>query len=180
MEHYCTEVSEVKKLEQYFHVPFDKQDLENTLLKQALAESSGRCERLLAESNHLLQESEKNRKEDAAAFEARIAKISEQASRIETADGTLKGSVKDELKILSCDIHSSIVNDVNAALAERQKKLIRTTDDMITNINVAARQIEHAEKRLFRFDGAKAFLFWTGQVMNIVTVVLLIWWMFLR
>jgi len=51
---------------------------------------------------------------------------------------------------------------------------------MITNINVAARQIEQAEKRLFRFDGAKAFLFWTGQVMNIITVVLLIWWMFLR
>ena len=157
-----------------------KLDLENSLLKEALTESAGKCERLLAESNRLLATSEKNRQEDAATFLAQMSELTEKVKEIENADEILKGTIRDEMKREFYDLHKDIVEEISAALNERQKKVVRATDEMITDINAATRRIKQAEEQLFRFDGIKTFVFWFGQIVNIVTIGLLIWWMFLR
>ena len=78
------------------------------------------------------------------------------------------------------DLHKDVVAEINAALNERQTKVTRVADEMITDINAVSRRIKQAEEQLFRFDGIKTFVFWFGQIVNIVTFGLLIWWMFFR
>ncbi len=176
-----TSLSSISPKEQLHRLNEQKKlDLENSLLKEALAESSGRCERLLAESNRLLATSEKNRKEDAATFLAQMSELTEKVKEIENADEILKDAIKDEMKREFYDLHKDVVAEINSALNERQKKVVRATDEMITDINAVTRRIKQAEEQLFRFDGIKTFVFWFGQIVNIVTFGLLIWWIFFR
>ena len=162
-----------------------KQDLENGLLKEALALSSERCERSLAESNRLLQESEKNRQQDYQTLEQKITQIQGEVQSIQTANEVLKSGVENTVKNLCCDLRNDIVDAVRddlekqlEAYDQQIERLTRHAKQAVEDLGTAARKVKAAQDQLFRMDGCRKVLFWMGQVLNILTFAVLMYLLF--
>ena len=159
-----------------------KQDLENSLLKEALIVSSERCEKSLTESNHLLQESEKKRKADLQILDERIIRIHSEMQAIQTANELLKGCFEKNIESLSGDLRTDIVKAVQDDLNQHTEtfkhqidRLTRHAEAIAKNLNAAASKVKHAEDMLFLFEGGKRALFWIGELVNILIAILLLW-----
>ena len=152
-----------------------KLNLENSLLKEALTESSERCEKLLKELKDL---QEKKTEQDHQTIEG----IRKNIEQYRTNSEMLEQAIGKEIGTLRCELQKETVKKVDAIWSEYQMKIeqtfnaiIRKEEDMNRKLKEQVKEVEQARHRLFRFDGLKTGLFWIGMVANFVMCVLMIW-----
>lgn len=152
-----------------------KLDLENSLLKEALIESSERCEKLLRELKDL---QEKKAEQDHQT----IKEIRKNIEQYRTSSEILEQEIEKEIGALRYDLQNETVKKVDTIWGEYQMKIeqtfssiIRKEEEMNRKLKEQVKEVEQARHRLFRFDGLKTGLFWIGMVANIVMCILMIW-----
>lgn len=151
-----------------------KLDLENSLLKEALAESSGRFERSLKELKDL---QEKSAEQDHQTIEA----IRESVEQLLADREILGREMSKEIGNLRADLQKETINKVESIWRDYQLGIEQTFTSIIRKEELAndrlkkqADEVEQARHRLFRFDGVKHVLFWIGMAANIITCVILL------
>lgn len=151
-----------------------KLDLENSLLKEALVESSEKCEKLLRELKDL---QEKKTEQDHQTIE----EIRKNIEQYRTSSEILEQEIEKEIGTLCDDVQRETVNKVGLIWRDYQMRIeqtfasiIRTEEEINRRLKQQVKEVEQARQRLFRFDGLKTGLFWIGMVANIVTCVMLI------
>ena len=102
-------------------------DLENTLLKAALAQSNEGCVKLLKESNNLLQRAELNRQIEneqrlqelqllRQQHEKQLNEISQTINSLKTIDQKLEHTISSQISDLTDRIQASTTAQVQSAL----------------------------------------------------------------
>lgn len=178
-------------------------DLENTLLKAALAQSSDECEKYLKESNSLLHKAELNRQIEneqrlqelkflKQLHEKHLSEIHQTINVIKTADQKLELTISSQISNFADSIQASttaqvqlalngVYNDL-ATLSERLQDAQRQFNDLFQHSNEKLTQeydkilfeLKDKQRNFFRFQGFKHFVFWALPVLQIVNSVLLI------
>lgn len=178
-------------------------DLENTLLKAALAQSSDECEKYLKESNSLLQRAELNRQIEneqrlqelrllRQQHEKQLNEISQTINDLKSTDQKLEHTISSQISNFADSIQASTTAQVQLALngvynglttlSERLQDAQRQFNDLFRHSNEQITQehskflIEFKERQrsFFRLQGFKHFVFWALPVLQIVNSVLLI------
>ncbi len=128
-----------------------KLDLENSLLKEALAESSGRFERSLAESKQLQEKSEMSRKKDWEQIQEKIGQLTESVKDVHSSSQQLENAFKETLKCLSDDLDQHIVAETKKALSEQMDLLnsrifnmAPQLEKLTNNLNPAVNKVKQA------------------------------------
>ena len=158
-----------------------KLDLENSLLKEALAESSERCERLLREFGSLQQTAEENRQKEAERNHQTIEELSWTVQQLQSGNELLEkgmsreiGALCDELQRGTLDKVNSLWSDYQTEIERKFNSIIRMEEEVNARLGQQVREVEAARRRLFRFDGLKSALFWIGLLANIATCLMLV------
>ena len=178
-------------------------EVENTLLKAALAQSSEECETSLKESSNLLQKAELNRqieneqrlqelKSLKQLHEKHLSEIHQTINEMKTADQKLELTISSQISNFADSIHASTTAQVQLALngvyndlttlSERLQDAQRQYNDLFRHSNEQITQehskflIEFKERQrsFFRLQGFKHFVFWVLPVLQLLNSVLLI------
>ena len=151
-----------------------KLDLENSLLKEALTESSERCEKLLKE----LKESQEKK---AELNHQTLEEIRASVEQFQTSSEILETEISKEIGNLRTDLQKETVDEVNSIWRDYQLKIEQSFNDIIwreelvnDQLKKQVDEVEQARRQLFRVDGVKKALFWIGMVANITTCMLMI------
>lgn len=178
-------------------------DLENTLLKAALAQSSDECEKYLKESNALLLKAEQNRQTEneqrlqelqqiKQLHQKYLSEINQTINDLKSIDQKLELTISSQISNFADSIQASTTAQVQLALngvyndlttlSERLQDAQRQFNDQFQHSNEQITQehskflIEFKERQrsFFRLQGFKHFVFWALPVLQIVNSVLLI------
>ena len=126
-------------------------ELENSLLKEALAMSSENCEELMKQSNQEQVRAEQNRQRDAEQNRKLISELKEN-------------TVQEVRKALQANIEA----------IQRATKLLEKQSDTLTSVmKQKIRELEESKNSFFRYEGLKLYLFWGGMVCNILVFLML-------
>lgn len=152
-------------------------ELENSLLKEALAMSSENCEELMKQSNQEQVRAEQNRQRDAEQNRKLISELKNSNELLQDAISGEIGSLKDEVK-------ENTVQEVRKALQanieaiQRATKLLEKQSDTLTSVmKQKIRELEESKNSFFRYEGLKLYLFWGGMVCNILVFLMLLYGM---
>ena len=180
-----------------------QQELENTLLKAALAQSSEGCEKYLKESNSLLQKAELNRQIEneqrlqelqllRQQHEKQLNEISQTINSLKTADQKLEHTISSRISDLTDRIQASTTAQVQSALnqvyhdltalSEGLQATQKQCNDLFRHSNEKLMQeydqilveLNDKQRSFFHFHSVKHFIFWTLPVLQLVNTVLLI------
>lgn len=178
-------------------------EVENTLLKAALAQSSEECEKSLKESSNLLQKAELNRQIEneqrlqelqllRQQHEKQLNEISQTINSLKTADQKLEHTISSRISDFTDRIQASITAQVQSALNQVYMDLTALSEglqatqtqcnDLFRHSNEKLTQeydkilfeLKDKQRDFFRFQGFKHFVFWALPVLQIVNTVLLI------
>ena len=90
------------------------------------------------------------------------------------------GSLKDEVK-------ENTVQEVRKALQanieaiQRATKALEKQSDVLTaTMRQKVNELEAGKDSFFKYEGAKLYLFWVGLASNVVTLVLLVYFLFFK
>ncbi|MBR3244555.1 MAG: hypothetical protein IKF90_18005 [Parasporobacterium sp.] len=67
------------------------------------------------------------------------------------------------------------MNQHTEAFNRQIERLTRHAETIAKNLNAAASKANHAADMLFMFERGKRALFWTGELVNILIAILLLW-----
>ena len=161
-------------------------ELENSLLKEALALSSESCEELMKQSNQGQARAEQNRQRDAELSRQLISELKKNVEQLENSNELLQNAISAEIGSLRDEVRESTVQEVRKALqanieaVQRATKALEKQSDTLTSVmKQKVRELEESKNSFFRYEGLKLYLFWAGMGCNIVTLILLIYYLFL-
>ena len=156
-------------------------ELENSLLKEALAMSSENCEELMKRSNLLLQQADQNRQRDAEQNRKLVSELKRSVEQLKNCNELLQNAISGEIGALRDEVRENTVQEVKNALQanieaiQRATKAIEQQSDGLTSVmKQKVREMEDSKNRFFRFEGIKIYLFWAGMASNMITLTLLL------
>lgn len=160
-------------------------ELENSLLKEALALSSEQCEKSLKECAGLLQTAERNWRNEQqrsnARYEKELAELNAEVERILSSNEILQEAISGRIGALTDKVGKETVQEVSRALQGQsdaiQKKteaFEQQTDRLEKIMESQAKRVERSQERFFAFNTWQTRIFWLGWVCNIFTLLLLI------
>ena len=162
-------------------------EMENSLLKEALALSSENCEELMKRSNQEQAKAEQNRQRDAEQSRKLIGEMKQSVELLKNSNELLQNAISDEVGALRGEIKESTVREVKKALTghldaiQMATQSLEKQSDAITSVmRQKIQELENSKKSFFRFEGIKMYLFWAGWISNIVTLVLLVCFLILK
>ena len=133
-----------------------KQELENSLLKEVLAEYTEQWEALKREQNSFLQQ-----------MTERMNDLTKTVARQVTANQLLSQNLAAELNKLTMRL-SDPLKDSYQRLATKtetaEEQLSKQTEKYIRNMDDLISQTEERKNKFFTFNQIKGFLFWAGCV----------------
>ena len=147
-------------------------ELENSLLKEALAMSSENCEELMKQSNQEQVRAEQNRK--------LISELKQSVELLKNSNELLQDAISGEIGSLKDEVKENTVQEVRKALQanieaiQRATKLLEKQSDTLTSVmKQKLRELEESKNSFFRYEGLKLYLFWGGMVCNILVFLML-------
>lgn len=151
-------------------------ELENSLLKEALAMSSENCEELMKQSNQEQVRAEQNRK--------LISELKQSVELLKNSNELLQDAISGEIGSLKDEVKENTVQEVRKALQanieaiQRATKLLEKQSDTLTSVmKQKIRELEESKNSFFRYEGLKLYLFWGGMVCNILVFLMLLYGM---
>ena len=160
-------------------------ELENSLLKEALALSSENCEELMKQSNQEQARAELNRQRDAELNRLLISELKKYVERLESSNELLQNVISDEIRALRDEVREETVQEVKKALQghlesiQSATKSLEKQSDTITNVmKKKIRELGESKNSFFQYEGLKLYLFWGGMVCNILVFFMLAYSMF--
>lgn len=151
-------------------------ELENSLLKEALAMSSENCEELMKQSNQEQVRAEQNRK--------LISELKQSVELLKNSNELLQDAISGEIGSLKDEVKENTVQEVRKALQanieaiQRATKLLEKQSDTFTSVmKQKIRELEESKNSFFRYEGLKLYLFWGGMVCNILVFLMLLYGM---
>ena len=155
-------------------------ELENSLLKEALAMSSENCEELMKQSNQEQVRAEQNRQRDAEQNRKLISELKQSVDLLKNSNELLQDAISDEVGSLKDEVKENTVQEVRKALQanieaiQRATKLLEKQSDTLTSVmKQKIRELEESKNNFFRYEGLKLYLFWGGMVCNILVFLML-------
>ena len=156
-------------------------ELENSLLKEALALSSESCEELMKQSNQGQARAEQNRQRDAELSRQLISELKKNVEQLENGNELLQNAISAEIGSLRDEVRESTVQEVKKALQANLEAIQRVTEalekesETLTAVmKQKVRELEESKERFFQFEGTKEYLFWAGMTCSIGTCAILI------
>ena len=178
-----------------------QQELENTLLKAALAQSSEGCEKYLKESNSLLQKAELNRQieneqrlQEMQLFrqmhEKYLNQISQTVNNLKSVDQKLEHTISSQISDLTDRIQASTTAQVQStlnqvyhdltALSEGLQATQTQCNDLFRHSNEKLTQeydeilveLHDKQRSFFHFQGVTQVIVWTLPVLQLGNTVL--------
>ena len=141
-------------------------ELENSLLKEALAMSSENCEELMKQSNLLLQQAEQNRQRDAEQNRKLVSELKRSVEQLKNCNELLQNAISGEIGALRDEVRENTVQEVKNALQanieaiQRATKALEQQSDVLTSVmKQKVREMEDSKNRFLRFEGIKIYLF---------------------
>ena len=161
-------------------------ELENSLLKEALALSSENCEELMKQSNQGQARAEQNRQRDAELSRQLISELKKHIEQLENSNELLQNAISAEIGSLRDEIREkSTIQEVRKALQmnieavrKATKALEKQSDTLTSVMKQKVRELEESKNSFFRYEGLKLYMFWGGMVCNILVFLLLLYRMF--
>lgn len=157
-------------------------ELENSLLKEALALSSENCEELMKQSNQEQARAEQNRQRDAEQSRKLIRELQQSVKQYQDSSEQLRNAISTAVGNLADDVGENTINAVREALMANDKgirgataALVEQTNQLITVMQRKVDELEKTKNSFFQFEGKKLYLFWGGMICNIITLILLVW-----
>ena len=151
-------------------------ELENSLLKEALAMSSENCEELMKQSNQEQVRAEQNRK--------LISELKQSVELLKNSNELLQDAISGEIGSLKDEVKENTVQEVRKALQANIEaiqwatKLLEKQSDTLTSVmKQKIRELEESKNSFFRYEGLKLYLFWGGMVCNILVFLMLLYGM---
>ena len=145
-------------------------ELENSLLKEALALSSESCEELMKQSNQGQARAEQNRQRDAELSRQLISELKKNVEQLENSNELLQNAISAEIGSLRDEVRESTVQEVKKALQANLEAIQRVTEalekesETLTAVmKQKVRELEESKERFFQFEGTKEYLFWAGM-----------------
>lgn len=159
-------------------------ELENSLLKEALAMSSENCEELMKQSNQEQVRAEQNRQRDAEQNRKLISELKQSVDLLKNSNELLQDAISGEIGSLKDEVKENTVQEVRKALQanieaiQRATKLLEKQSDTLTSVmKQKIRELEESKNSFFRYEGLKLYLFWGGMVCNILVFLMLLYGM---
>ena len=156
-------------------------ELENSLLKEALALSSENCEKLMKQSNQEQAQAEQNRRKDAEQNRQLISELKQSVELLKNSNELLQDAISGEIGNLRGEVRENTVQEVKKALQanieaiQRATKALENQSDELTKVmKRKVEELENSKNSFFKYEGKKIYLFWGGMVCNIITLVLLV------
>ena len=178
-------------------------EVENTLLKAALAQSSEECEKSLKESSNLLQKAELNRQIEneqrlqelqllRQQHEKQLNEISQTINSLKTIDQKLEHTISSQISDLTDRIQASTTAQVQSALNQVYMDLTALSERLQATQTQCNDQFRHSNEKLtqeygkfliefkdrqrsfFRLYGFKHIVFWALPVLQLVNTILFI------
>lgn len=144
-------------------------ELENSLLKEALAMSSENCEELMKQSNQEQVRAEQNRQRDAEQNRKLISELKQSVELLKNSNELLQDAISGEIGSLKDEVKENTVQEVRKALQanieaiQRATKLLEKQSDTLTSVmKQKIRELEESKNSFFRYEGLKLYLFWGG------------------
>ena len=113
-------------------------ELENSLLKEALAMSSENCEELMKQSNQEQVRAEQNRQRDAEQNRKLISELKQSVELLKNSNELLQDAISGEIGSLKDEVKENTVQEVRKALQanieaiQRATKLLEKQSDTLT------------------------------------------------
>lgn len=149
-----------------------KVELENSLLKEQLAESLDQYKKQSEALQELLVQMEEKQEEA-------IAQIQELLEEVKKGNSVLESETKKSIKDFTCTIEHVVSDQTRKVYEENIKdveehveKLNKKCVSVHNEIEQAMKDIEEEEKAFLRFRGVKNVVFWSGCVCSIVIALL--------
>ena len=162
-------------------------ELENSLLKEALALSSESCEELMKQSNQGQARAEQNRQRDAELSRQLISELKKQVEQLENSNELLQNAISAGIGSLRDEVRESTVQEVKKALqanieaVQKATKALEKQSDTLTSVmKQKVRELEESKNSFFRYEGLKIYLFWGGMVCNIGTFLIVLYYLFVK
>lgn len=162
-------------------------ELENSLLKEALAMSSENCEELMKQSNQELAKAEQNRQRDAEQSRKLISELKQSVELLKNSNELLQNAISGEIGALRDEVRENTVQEVKKALQanieaiQRATKALEKQSDILTSVmKQKIRELEDSKNGFFRYEGIKMYLFWGGMGCNILTMIILLYCLFFK
>lgn len=162
-------------------------ELENSLLKEALAMSSENCEELMKQSNQEQVRAEQNRQRDAELSRQLISELKKQVEQLENSNELLQNAISAGIGSLRDEVRESTVQEVKKALqanieaVQKATKALEKQSDTLTSVmKQKVRELEESKNSFFRYEGLKIYLFWGGMVCNIGTFLIVLYYLFVK
>ena len=141
-----------------------KQELENSLLKEVLAEYTEQWKTLKREQNSFLQQ-----------MTERMNDLTKTVAGQVTANQLLSQNLAAELNKLSMRL-SAPLNDsyqrFSAKAEASEQQLSKQTEKYIRNMDELIAQTEERKNRFFTFNRIKSVVFWSGCVSVIILLLM--------
>lgn len=148
-------------------------ELENSLLKEALALSSESCEELMKQSNQGQARAEQNRQRDAELSRQLISELKKQVEQLENSNELLQNAISAGIGSLRDEVRESTVQEVKKALqanieaVQKATKALEKQSDTLTSVmKQKVRELEESKNSFFRYEGLKIYLF--GAVWSVI------------
>lgn len=115
-------------------------ELENSLLKEALAMSSENCEELMKQSNQEQVRAEQNRQRDAEQNRKLISELKQSVELLKNSNELLQDAISGEIGSLKDEVKENTVQEVRKALQanieaiQRATKLLEKQSDTLTSV----------------------------------------------
>lgn len=160
-------------------------EMENSLLKEALALSSEQCEKSLKECVSLLQKAERSWQSEQQRSNERhareLADLRAQVERLQSSNAALQREISGRIGALTDRVGQETVQEVSRALQGQADAIQRKTNEFEQQANrleevmeSQAQRVEKSQERFFAFNTWQTRIFWGGWVCNIFTLILLI------
>ena len=130
-------------------------ELENSLLKEALAMSSENCEELMKQSNQEQVRAEQNRQRDAEQNRKLISELKQSVELLKNSNELLQDAISGEIGSLKDEVKENTVQEVRKALQanieaiQRATKLLEKQSDTLADQRV--QQIKNGRRPPFTF-----------------------------
>lgn len=90
------------------------------------------------------------------------------------------GKLKDEIRESTVQEVQSALQANLKAIQKETKAIEKETDALISVMNKKIRELDDSKNRFFKYEGAKMYLFWVGMGSNVIILILLVSFLFLK
>ena len=166
-------------------------EMENSLLKEALALSSEQCEKSLQECVSLLQMAEQKwqseQQRSNAWHEQQVKDLRIQVEKLQSSNAILQREISGKIGDLTDKVRRETVKEIERALQgqvdtiqKKTKAFEQQGNKLQQEMERQVERVEHSQKRFFAFNTWQMWVFWSGWICSILTLAILLFMVFAK